>query len=221
MLLPAIMRTRQTTFLLLLLLFCISSCEGQTKIVYHEYDPTASDFGIVNWNIPAGKLPRHYLTETVDKKGRVIEIKFFENNSTIFDRLCYLVPWVKYEYPNDTMIIQYYLNGNGLPESGLECEIPYKAIYYLSDDKKHILKTQAQYHIDTALYLANGWTLDSINETLTELQNNQETFAVVEYYSKTRAKLNGYFPISKDFEIGRFYFNDTEKKEIIKALKKK
>jgi hypothetical protein len=151
----------------------------------------------------------------------VTEIKFFENNSTIFDRLCYLVPWIKYEYPNDTIIIQYYLNGNGQPESGLECEMPYKVIYYLNVTKKYILKTQTEYNVDSALYLANGWTLNSINETLNELNKNQKTFPVVDYYSKTIAKFNGNFPISKDFDINTIYFNTTEKEEINKAMTKK
>jgi len=203
-----------------LIFHILTGCYGQTKTIYHEYEPTASDFAIIKWNISKDKLPKNYLAETIDSHGRVIELKFFENNSSMFDRLCYLSPWIKYEYPNDTTIIEHYLNGIGLPESGLECEMPSKVTYHLNKDKDLILNTQPEYLLDTTLYLANGWTLNSINEALIGVKENQKTYAIVDYFSKSKAKLNGKFPVSRDFDIKVFYFNITEKPEIEKALNK-
>lgn len=199
----------------------MTSCCGQTKVVYHEYEPTASDFSIVRWNISKDALPKYYVAETIDKKGRVIELKFYQNKSTIFERLCYLVPWIKYEYPNDTTIIQYNLDGYGHPESGLECEVPSKVIYHLSKDKTQILSSKSEYQIDKVLYLANGWTIKAINDALNALKTDQTTYQSVDYYSNSKSKLNGKFPISKNFDINEYYFNHAEKTEIEKALARK
>jgi hypothetical protein len=218
--LPAIMKIRQIV-LFLLIINSLSACYGQTKIIYHEYEPTASDFAIVKWNISKDRLPKNYLRETIDDHGRVIELQFFENNSNLFDRLCYLSPWVKYEYPNDTTIIEYHLDGNGQPESNLECETPSKVTYYLNKNKTIILKTKPEYLVDTALYLSNGWTLNSINEELMAIKKNQKTYPVIGYFSKSKSKLNGKFPVSTAFNIKVFYFNITEKTEIEKVLNKK
>jgi hypothetical protein len=199
----------------------LTICYGQTKIIYHEYEPTASDFAIVKWNISKNKLPKNYLRETIDSHGRVIELKFFENNSTLFDRLCYLSPWTKYEYPTDTTIVEYNLDGKGKAESGLECEMVSKVTYYLNTDQNLILDTKTEYLVDTAFYLSKGWTLNSINKELIGLRENQKTSPVIGYFSKSKAKLNGKFPVSTAFDIKVFYFNTSEKTEIEKALKKK
>jgi hypothetical protein len=201
------------------LILFVTSCYGQTKKVYHEYEQTASDFNIVRWNISKDNLPNYHLSEEIDKYGRVIEIKFYENNSTVFDRLCYLVSWIKFDYPDDSTIIQYNLTGYGETDSSFECESPSKVTYYLSKDQKQILSSQIEFRIDTSFYLKNGWTIEGIKETLQEIKANQKTYQTVEYYSKSIAKYNGKFPVSNEFEIESYSYNSIEKEEIEKGLK--
>lgn len=202
---------------ILILICTFVNCSGK-KEIYHEFEPTASDLSIVEWNISETNLPNYFLIETIDCKGRVIELKFFEKNKIITNRLCYLVPWIKFEYPNDTTIIQFNLDHNGNPENGLECEVPSKVTYTLNKSKIRILGSNPEYQLDFQHYLDNGWTNESISQAIESLKENQIRYQTIDYYSKSKSKLNGKYPVSKDFEISSYYFNQLEKQEIEKAL---
>lgn len=203
---------------ILILISTFVSCSGK-KEIYHEFEPTASDFLIVKWNISKTILPKYYLKETIDRRGRVIELKFFEKNKIKTNRLCYLVPWIKFEYPNDTTIIQFNLDHNGNLESGLECEVPSKVTYTLNKSKTQILESNPEYQLDFQYYLDNGWTNESISQAMELLKENQYSYQTIDYYSKSKSKLNGKYPVSNDFDIASYCFNQLEKQEIEKALK--
>ena len=86
------------------------SCNGQEKNLNHQFEPTASDFGITKWNLKQNETSDYYLNEKIDNKNRVTELKFYKNSENDFNRLCYLQTWIKYKYPNDSTIIQTNLN---------------------------------------------------------------------------------------------------------------
>src|ERR1035437_2970135 len=206
---------------LLIFIFCFSNCTKLTKTYYHEYRETASDFRIVKWNLSTDSLPGNYIKETIDKFGRVIELKYFENKVLKTDQLCYLSTWIKYQYPNDSVIIELNLGIDGKPESNFECGIHSKTIYYITKDKRNILKTEYEYKIDTAFYLSNDFTKISIIEAIKELKKDEKTALVIDGYSESIAKLNGIFPVSKKFDTTGTDYNKLEMKEIIKALVRK
>ncbi len=190
--------------------------------IYHEYEPTASDFMILRWNINPDNLPSWYIQENVDEFGRVIELKFYENGKIKSeDLLCYLEAWLKYEYPNDTTIILYALDSNGDKGGNFECESPYKITYILSNDKRTIVNYKTEYNIDTTLLINAGWTKEKIEKALNSMQKNQTVPSIIGGYLESFSKLGGLFPISKDF-IPKYYVNDTaEGIELGKSLNKK
>ena len=206
---------------LLIFILCFSNCTKKTKTYYHEFEETASDFRIVKWNLSIDSLPRNYIKETTDKFGRVIELKYFENKVLKTDHLCYLSTWIKYQYPNDSVIIELNIGDDGNPESNFECEIPSKTIYYTTKDRRTILKTEYEYKIDTIFYLSHGFTKASIIEAIKEIKKREKTSWGIDGYSESFSKLNGIFPVSKDFDTTKFNDNKLEMSEIIKALARK
>lgn len=201
----------------LILISILVSC-SENKKIYHEFEPTASDFSIVKWNIEKRILPEYFLIETIDWNGRVIELKFFKKNKIITNRLCYLVPWIKFEYPNDTTITQFNLEENGNLISGLECEVPSKVTYTLNKSQTLILESIPEYQIDFKHYMDKGWTNESILKAMELLEENQNPYQTIDYFSKSKSKLNGKYPVSKNFDIDDYYFNQLEKQEIEKAF---
>ncbi|MFY0602015.1 MAG: hypothetical protein JXR03_20240 [Cyclobacteriaceae bacterium] len=189
------------------------------KKLYHEFDRTASSFRTSRRNIDTTNLPRHYFVETIDGRGRVIDIKFFENGSIIDDRLCYLSPWIKYECPNESTIIQYNLNANGTILSDIECETWYKTIYNLNDERTEIVNTEVLYLIDTAKYINTyGWPKEQLLNTLKELHSNPPKLRMINGYEKSVAKLNGLFPTSKEFDIKIYWYTGLEFEELKEAI---
>lgn len=218
--LPVIIKDMKLLLTSLLILIGILT-HGQTKQYFHEFYETASDIHINKWNIDEENLPLAYVQETVDSKNRVIELKFFTNKSLNYDHLCYISVWIKYEYPNDTTIIEYYLDSNGEENAEIECDMPSKTTFILSQDRKRILKTKSEYNFDKHFYLNNGWTETELNEIIETLTSEKRTDLVISYFSKSYQKLNKLFPVSKDFKIEQILFSEKEKEEIIKSLKEK
>ncbi len=191
----------------------------EKHILYHEFDETSSDQHIKRWNISKDSLPTDYVMETVDDKGKVIELKFYKNNSLKYDKLCYLSSWIKYEYPDDKTVIAYFLNSEGNEDADIECEMASKCTYTLSDDKKTISNTKSEYNLDKDFYLKNGWNEDELNKTLEYLNSEQTNHKLILYLDKSFSKMNGIFPVSKDFNIDDLMYNVTEKNEILKIIK--
>ena len=195
------------------------SCSGQEKKLNHEFEPTASDFRISKWNLKQTETTEYYLTEKIDSQNRVTELKFYKNGQNDFVHLCYLQTWIKYEYPNDSTIIQTNLNPKGIPEANIECGLASKVIYHLSENKKRIKKTESEYKFDQTPYLKNGWTEKEIVELIKELKSTEKTANIIDFYSKSTSKLNGIFPVSSEFDIEQYYFSELEKEKILIGIK--
>jgi len=213
------MKKRYFLILTLFLFLFNVSCIGQEKKYYHEFEPTASDFGITKWNIKQIDSVNYYVSERIDSENRVIELKFYENGKNNFSHLCYLQTWVKYEYPNDTTIIQLNLNDKGVPEANIECELPSKITYHLSADQKLILRTEYEYDFDHSHYKNIGWTEEFISKILLELKSQESNAFLIDFYSKSFEKLNGIFPVNNEYDIETFYFSKLEKEKITSGIK--
>jgi hypothetical protein len=119
LILPVAMK-KISCYILIIVLFLMNiGCNGQEKNLIHAFEPTASDFRIMKWNLKKNENSDYYLTEKIDLKNRVTELKFYKEGKNDFDHLCYLQTWIKYEYPNDTTIIQTNLNNKGIPEANI------------------------------------------------------------------------------------------------------
>jgi len=104
-----------------------------------------------------------------------------ENGKSSFDHLCYLQTWVKYEYPDDTTIIQTNLNSEGIPEANIECELPSKIIYHLSENKKSIVSTEYEYEFDHIHYQKIGWTKEFLSGIITELESHESNASIIDF----------------------------------------
>jgi hypothetical protein len=217
--LPRIMTKISLKILIFVSFIMNISCNGQEKNLSHQFRPTASDFKITKWNLKQNQISDYYLNEKIDKQNRVKELKFYKNGKNDFNHLCYLQTWIKYEYPNDSTIIQTNLNNKGIPEANIECELASKVIYHLSEDKKRITKTESEYKFDKTPYLKNGWTENEIVKLVKELKANEKTAYTIDFYSKSFSKLNGIFPVSSEFVLEQFYFTKVEKEKILIGIK--
>ena len=93
-----------------------------------------------------------------------------------------------------------------------------KTTFFLSKDKRTILKTISEYNFDEEFYLQNGWTKEELKRVIEKLKSEDGTDRFVSYYKMSYYKLNGIFPISKDFTIEHFLFSDKEKRQILKSI---
>jgi hypothetical protein len=60
--------------------------------------PTASDYTVNEWKIGPANAATYKLRETIDPKGRVVELRFLKNGSTYENPLCYLPNKITYRY---------------------------------------------------------------------------------------------------------------------------
>ena len=189
------------------------------KQVFHRFERTASSFKTSKRNISPSDLPMNYFIETIDDQGRVTDIKFMENGKIIENRLCYLSPWIKYEYPDSKTIISYNLNYDGSKLSSIECDMWYKTVYTLDDSQTKILRTQIEYAIDTAQLIAYGWKEDELQRAPEGLKKAEQPRPIaIAGYMKSSAKLNGKFPVSDRFKLKSLYYMGLEYEELKRIL---
>jgi|TARA_R100000789_G_C2984303_1_gene144357 hypothetical protein len=167
-------------------------------------------------------LPQYYFIETVDEQGRIVDLRFMENGEIISNHLCYLSPWMKFEYPNSKTIVQYNLSADGSKFSDIECDMWYKTIYTLNEEQDKILQTEIEYSIDTTAYLTDyGWTKEELFPILESLENKKFDARTVAGYIKSTAKLNGKFPIGDEFDLQLYNYTGLEFEELKKLMNNK
>lgn len=163
-------------------IFALSLLAKQNVNLYHSYELTASDYKIIRWNIPKDSLHYfdEYIEETVDKNGRVIELKFLKNGKFTKDRLCYLPDIVRFEYPSNNIIIVKEYNADGTKLEDEDCPYTdnYKTIYKL-DNNKNLIKpkdfTYIGYYLKSFAKLNRVFPInDNFNFQDTEIYNKVE-----------------------------------------------
>ena len=211
--------THINNFLLCSLYLFLANNSFCQKTLYHKCEKDdPGEFHIIQWDIPHKSLPEFYIKEIIDKKGRVKELKFLSHNSIKYSVECGIYKWVKFEYPNDTTIVELYLTSRGKCFSDFECGEPCQATYYLSKDQNKILDWKFSYVVDTSYYLKHGMKLEEIHNAIIGLTMEQIEIDCLYYYSKSKAKLHGKFPISSKFALNADSFGVHETDEIKKAL---
>jgi len=196
------------------ILFLSSLAYGQKKVIFHEYTPTASRWNIFRWNLTDTTNVIWTLKEIVDKKGRVKELDFLKNGELIDDYLCYLANRVTYEYKKGQIIEKLFQGEQELLAT--DCEMPYKAIYHL-DNHNYILKIEffAKYDFSgmdsAAIKQWKEWVPEHKILTPDSLQLQ------VDYYYHSYAKMNGIYPVSKNYKLVEdYYYGDEPEKSSIK-----
>lgn len=193
---------------------------GQEKVLYHSYSPTASSWDIIEWNVSDTTKHKWLLKETLDKRGRVIELEFLKDGKLIENPLCYLANRVKFEYLDNKIIEKLYHSDRELMAT--DCEMHYQTTYFL-DDEGFIIKMES-----IAKYDFEGIEQSEIEQwkkwvpEKTIMKDSIGVNLEVDYYYQSFAKMNGVYPVNRNYEfIEDYYFGDQpEKKSIKKGLEK-
>lgn len=197
------------------------SCNRNIEtILYHEYSPTASSWDVIEWNTSKPIDKNWIIKEIVDRKGRVIELQFLKDGKLIEDPLCYLANKVKFEYTKTSIVeILYHFDEEII---ATECEMKYKTIYHLDNNKYiHKIESFAKYDFEglDSVEIANWhqWVPEY------SMVSADSVDAQIEYYYHSFAKFKELYPISKNYKLDRsnYYFgSEPEEKSISKGIKK-
>ena len=209
-----------------------NSVFSQEKILFHEYEPTASSWNIIQWNIIDTINVKWVLKEIVDDEGRVKELIFLENGKVNFAGLCYLATHVTFEYKNRKIIEKLYRADE--PLLATECEMHYMSIYHL-DDENYIEKQEIFFAFDFSgmdsasieiirKYIPEYHVIIPGFVPITEDEYKLAPIQLqVDYYYHSYSKMNGIYPVSRNYildESNYYYGDEPEKTSIINGIKK-
>ncbi|MFD0975400.1 hypothetical protein [Salinimicrobium gaetbulicola] len=202
--------------ILIFLIFLSLKVNGQEKIIFHEFSPTASSWNILKWNIKNQNEKRWVVKETVDSIGRVIKLEFLKDGEIIPDPLCYLASKVTFEYKQNQVIERLYHDNNEILAT--ECENWFKSIYHLnSQNKIEKIERFSKYdftNIDSTKI--EKWKTDWAPEYIIETPDS--SMLQIEYYYHSFAKMGGIYPVSENYILDEesYYFGDEPEKSSIK-----
>ena len=204
----------------ILLLTFTGLTQGQIKVLYHSYSPTSSSWDIVEWNVFDTSTKKWILKETLDSQGRVIELEFLKDGKLVDDPLCYLANRVTFEYNKNQIIETLYHFDQQL--FATDCEMHYRTIYHL--DKNGFIskrETFAKYDFDEI----EESKIEQWKEWVPEHSVVTDSLGInlqVDYYYHSFAKMNGFYPVNKNYEfISDYYYGDQPEKESIQEGLKK
>jgi len=206
---------------LILLIFLITYNSYGQKILYHEFSPTASDWDIIKWNTKKNPEKDFILKEYVDEKGRVTGLEFLKDNKPFEGYLCYLPDKVTFEY-YDNKIVETLYQSNEFPLA-TDCEMWYKSIYHLNKDNT------IEFVERFSKFDFSGMNSDEIKKLKEYLQPeyylekaDSENSLQIEYYYYSFSKMNGIYPVSKNYifdENDEYFENEPERSSIKQSLK--
>lgn len=224
--------------IILVFLSLSNSMFSQEKVLFHEYYETASSWNIAKWNISDTTNIVWVLKEVVDNQGRVIELVFLKNGKVNDGGVCYLATRVEYEYQDRKIITRLYEANE--PMLATDCEMNYMSISHL-DEEGYIEKRENFFAFDFSNM--DSVAVEEIKRYIPEHNivmpgtvpfdpnidfirwNNIQL--EIDYYSLSYAKMNGIYPVSKNYVIyeGHYYYrddpeNEPEKTAIINGIEK-
>jgi hypothetical protein len=212
-------KSRCTIILSVCLLLVVSRGISQKPhTFYHKYEETASDYRIIQWNIGDTSGEDYLLKETVDNKGRVIKLEFLYKGQPA-SSLCYLANKVTFEYASHRVIESLFLSEELMYAT--DCEMQYKSIYEMGKENFLIRVHQFSRYDSSNL---RGSTIQQWKKWVPEhlILNQHGRQLEIEYYRYSYAKLNGVYPVSKNFKIDNQYFSDheAERQLIVAGIRK-
>ena len=207
---------KRKTHIIFILFFVILKTNGQEKVLYHEYSPTASSWNILEWNIENKDEKTWVLKETLDSKGRVILLEFLKNGELITDHLCYLANKVRFEYLDNLIIETLY--DSDMELLATDCEMSYKSIYHLTKNNK-IEKIEFFSKYDFTNIESNEiekWKTEWAPEY--RIVTPDSRILQIDYYYHSFGKMNGVYPVSKNYILDEesYYYGDEPEKTSIK-----
>lgn len=223
-------KTFMRLIFILVFLLLSNSIFSQDKVLFHEYHETTSDWNIVQWNILDTANVVWVLKEVVDNQGRVIELVFLRNGKIIDDGVCYLATRVEYEYQDRKIITRFYKADE--PMLATDCEGSYMAISHL-DEEGYIEKREIFFAFDFS-------NMDSVSIEEIKRYFPEHNIVIpgpvpfdpnidfirwndiqlsIDYYSLSYAKMNGIYPVSRNYVIneGDYYYRDEPENALEKA----
>ena len=208
-------------YIIILLTFVSWKSNGQEKLLYHEYSPTASSWNVLEWNVENPKEKRWIIRETLDNKGRVIMLEFLKNGELITDNLCYLANRVEFEYLENQIIETLYDSDQELLAT--DCEMWYKSVYYLNknNDIERIERFSKYDFTNISKDEIEKWKTEWAPELRIE-KPDSETMLQIDYYYHSFGKMSGTYPVSTNFELNEahyYYGDEPENTSILNGIK--
>jgi hypothetical protein len=199
----------------------LSIAVNAQEVDYHMYSPTASGWDIVEYSLYDTSGTKYLLKEYIDTKGRVTELQFLKDGLLIDDPLCYLANRVTFEYSENRIIETLYHGEQTLIAT--DCEMYFQTTYHLGNEG-YIIETES-----LAKYDFNGLEKNEIEkwkEWVPELKIVKDTTGLnlqVEYYYHSRAKMNGVYPVNRNYVLVEdgYYGDEPERISILKGLNKR
>ena len=197
-------------------------------VLYHSFAESTSSWYITQWNISVDSLPKHYVTEKIDHKGRIIELKFFEYNNLISQMLCDDAPIIKFDYPNDSTIVVSKFWDDGIYAGSLECNSESKITYHFNPYNYFLTYFRSELIMsekERAWWLSDegGFTEEQLDSSINSIFYEGKNPRSIYWYSFSYNKLNGISPVNKDFNIDKIPFlpfDELMKKRILETLPK-
>lgn len=215
------MLTRMRLYITFIFSFLsILSFAQSTK--YHAFEVTTSDFKILEWNINKSKLPNLYIEELIDEMNRVVELKFYSGEDIIQRPLCWLTPWYKFQYPNDSTIVVNNFNSLGEVGGDIECGIPSKTIFLFNPNNFELKKSSSENILSDRV--KEIWLSQfSDNELMSLIEQSKTTTdspSFIDAYLYSYQKLNGHFLIDSKIDLERVHLSEEIKKRVLETLPK-
>jgi len=114
------------------LFFACLSASAQDMRLFHSLRMTDSEPVISAWNVDSSMVGPYYVIESVDSKGRVVELRFMDNKK-LMEQSCYVTPIITYEYKENQIVQNSYMASEKL-RTELECGDFQKTVYTLKGD---------------------------------------------------------------------------------------
>ncbi|SCY00186.1 hypothetical protein SAMN05192588_0670 [Nonlabens sp. Hel1_33_55] len=174
---------------------------------------------------------KKFIRETIDKYNRVTKLEFFREENVLGNHVL-PASIINYEYERDK-IIETLLDKFNQKTYADEHGCSYKTIYHL-DENKFIIKVERFTDYES---ISPKWedladlgykppTIEELKEEIkyTDSINNRNTGRQIEFYKYSFAKMDGVYPVSKDFDIEKEIdlkaFIPTMEKGIHKGVEK-
>jgi len=183
----------------------VSTSFGQELKYYHKFRTSDSHLVLTKWRVDPKEKGDNYIIETVDKHGRVTELRFI-HNGVLLKGDCYNDAVIKFKYYKDK-IIQFNYSNDSTLSAGIECGSPAKIIYYLQNNKI----TNCKYYLRYEVYLNGSFELEKNFRTKLEKEKEQNKNGIegnckyVWGYIYSSAKYEGYLPVSSKYDSSSTY----------------
>lgn len=183
------------------------NCLAQDTVVSHAFYSTASSPKLVDWKIASDSLAICQIRETIDEKGRVVELRFM-CGSELAKFTCFEPSIIKFEYVENKIIELRYHDEN-VQMNYVECGMAYKTIYTVQDGS--LVNCVDFYDYEPYLTtLAHEFGAEELAELKQKAQENKEGVLrpcdIIPGFVYSSAKFGGVNIVAEDFDPSNYHF---------------